>query len=33
LDGDTLNVIDDDESTIGDSEGSGDFGREIDVTW
>ena len=25
LDGDTLNVIDDDESTIGDSEGSGDF--------
>jgi len=33
LDGDTLNVIDDDEGTIGDSEGSGDFGREIDVTW
>jgi hypothetical protein len=33
LDGDTLNVIDDNEGTIGDSECSGDFGREIDVTW
>ena len=33
LDADTLDVIDDDESTIGDTEGGSDFGGEIDVTW
>jgi len=32
LDTDTLNAIDDNESTIGDTEGSSNFGREIDVT-
>lgn len=32
LDADTLDGVDDDESTIGDAEGSGDFGREINVT-
>jgi len=33
LDTDTFDVIDDDEGTIGDTEGSGDFGGEINVTW
>jgi len=32
LDADTLNGVDDDESTIGDTEGGSDLGREIDVT-
>lgn len=32
LDADTLDGVDDDESTIGDTEGSSDFGREINVT-
>jgi len=32
LDANTFDVIDDDESTIGNTEGSSDFGREIDVT-
>ena len=30
---DTFDVIDDDESTISDTKGSGDFRGEIDVTW
>ena len=30
---DTLDVIDDNESTIGDTKGGGDLRREIDVTW
>mmetsp|Transcript_42646 Transcript_42646/g.56307 ORF Transcript_42646/g.56307 Transcript_42646/m.56307 type:complete len:802 (-) Transcript_42646:104-2509(-) len=33
LHADTLDVIDDDESTVGDTEGGGDLGREVDVTW
>jgi len=33
LDTDTFDVIDDDEGTIGDTEGSGDLGGEVDVTW
>jgi len=33
LDADTLDVIDDDESTISDSEGSCDLGGEVNVTW
>lgn len=32
LDADTLDGVDDNESTIGDTEGSSDFGREINVT-
>lgn len=32
LDADTLDGVDDDESTIGNTEGSSDFGREINVT-
>jgi len=32
LDADTFDVIDDDESTISNSEGGGDFGGEIDMT-
>jgi len=33
LDADTFDVIDDDEGAIGDTEGSGDFRGEINVTW
>jgi hypothetical protein len=33
LDADTFDVIDDDEGTIGDTEGGGDFGGEINVAW
>ena len=33
LHADTFDVIDDDEGTIGDTEGSSDFRGEIDVTW
>ena len=32
LDADTFDVIDNDESSVSDTEGSGDFGREINVT-
>lgn len=32
LDADSLNAVDDDESSIGDTEGGGDLGREVDVT-
>jgi len=32
LDTDTFNGVDDNEGTIGDTEGSSNFGREIDVT-
>jgi hypothetical protein len=32
LNADTLNGVDDDKGTIGDTEGSSDFGREINVT-
>ena len=32
LDADTLDVIDDDESTVSDTEGGGDFGGEVNVT-
>lgn len=33
LDTDTLNGVDDDESTIGDTESGGNLRREINVTW
>jgi len=33
LDADTFDVIDDDEGTISDTEGGGDFGGEINVAW
>jgi hypothetical protein len=33
LDTDTLNGVDDNESTIGDTESSGNLRREINVTW
>ena len=32
LDANTLDSVDDDESTVSDTEGSSDFGREINVT-
>jgi hypothetical protein len=32
LNADTLNGVDDDKGTIGDTEGSSDFGREVNVT-
>lgn len=32
LDTDTRNTVDDDKGTVSDTEGSSDFGREIDVT-
>lgn len=32
LDTDTFNGVDDDQGTIGNSQGSGDFGGEVDVT-
>jgi len=32
LDTDTVNAVDDDQSTIGDTEGGSDFRGEIDVT-
>jgi len=32
LDADTLDTVDDDQSTISDTEGSGNLGREIDVS-
>ena len=33
LDANTLNTVDDNQSTISDTKGSGDFGREVDVSW
>lgn len=33
LDADSFDVIDDDERSVGNSEGGGDFGGEIDVAW
>ena len=33
LDADTLDTVDDDQSTISDTEGGSNLGREIDVSW
>jgi len=33
LDTDTLNGVNDDKSTISDTESSSDFGRKVNVTW
>jgi len=33
LDTDTFDTVDNDKGTVGNTEGSSDFGREIDVSW